>query len=425
MKPMAGMTISEKILAAASGKDYVRPGEIVDARVDMAMVNEITGPLAIQTFKRIGLKNVWDNQRIVLVLDHQVPADSVKSAELHKIMREFAKEQNIPFLYDVGDGGICHQIMVERGHVRPGELIVGADSHTCTYGALGAFSTGIGSTEMAAVFMSGKLWFKVPETIRVEINGSAPPMVFPKDIILKVISIVGADGATYKAIEYCGETVKNMNIDGRLTLCNMAVEMGAKTGIIEPDEKTREYLISIGIRDYTSLKSDEDAEYSKRIRVNISDLEPMVACPHSVDNVKPLKDVEGKEVNQVFLGSCTNGRIEDLRVAAKILKGKKIKDDVRMIVIPASRSIYLQALREGLIETFIEAGCTICNPGCGPCAGAHQGILGPGEVCLSTSNRNFKGRMGSADAEIYLASPATAAVSALEGKITDPRRLFE
>ncbi|MEM1550372.1 MAG: homoaconitase large subunit [Candidatus Bathyarchaeia archaeon] len=417
-----GKTIVEKIFSLSSGKD-VYAGDIVVAKVDAAMAHDGTVLLAIEAFEDMGGKSVWDPSKIILVIDHVAPSSNEIFAKVHDAMRGFSHKYGAK-IYDVGSG-ICHQLMVESGLVRPGSLIVGADSHTCTYGALGAFSTGIGSTEMAAVFMSGKLWFKVPETIRVEINGSAPPMVFPKDIILKVISIVGADGATYKAIEYCGETVKNMNIDGRLTLCNMAVEMGAKTGIIEPDEKTREYLISIGIRDYTSLKSDEDAEYSKRIRVNISDLEPMVACPHSVDNVKPLKDVEGKEVNQVFLGSCTNGRIEDLRVAAKILKGKKIKDDVRMIVIPASRSIYLQALREGLIETFIEAGCTICNPGCGPCAGAHQGILGPGEVCLSTSNRNFKGRMGSADAEIYLASPATAAVSALEGKITDPRRLFE
>jgi len=417
-----GKTIVEKIFSLSSGKD-VYAGDIVVAKVDAAMAHDGTVLLAIEAFEDMGGKSVRDPSKIILVIDHVAPSSNEIFAKVHDAMRGFSHKYGAK-IYDVGSG-ICHQLMVESGLVRPGSLIVGADSHTCTYGALGAFSTGIGSTEMAAVFMSGKLWFKVPETIRVEINGSAPPMVFPKDIILKVISIVGADGATYKAIEYCGETVKNMNIDGRLTLCNMAVEMGAKTGIIEPDEKTREYLISIGIRDYTSLKSDEDAEYSKRIRVNISDLEPMVACPHSVDNVKPLKDVEGKEVNQVFLGSCTNGRIEDLRVAAKILKGKKIKDDVRMIVIPASRSIYLQALREGLIETFIEAGCTICNPGCGPCAGAHQGILGPGEVCLSTSNRNFKGRMGSADAEIYLASPATAAVSALEGKITDPRRLFE
>ncbi|MCX8171166.1 MAG: homoaconitase large subunit [Candidatus Bathyarchaeota archaeon] len=421
------MTISEKILAYASGKNYVRPGDIVDAKIDMAMINEITGPLAIQMFKRIGLEKVWDNQRIVLVLDHQVPADSVKSAELHKIMRAFAEEQKIPYLYDVGDGGICHQVMVERGHVRPGELIVGADSHTCTYGALGAFATGIGSTEMAAVFMSGKLWFKVPETLEIEVDGSLPPMVLPKDVILKIVGMVGADGATYKAIEYHGATVKAMSMDGRLTLCNMAVEMGAKTGIVEPDDKTLELLHGLGIKEkkYAILKSDEDAEYAGKISLKVSDLEPMISCPHSVDNVKPVKEVEGKEVDQVFLGSCTNGRLEDLRVAAEILRGRRIKENVRMIVAPASRSIYLQALKEGLIEIFVRAGCMICNPGCGPCAGAHQGILAPGEVCLSTSNRNFKGRMGSVEAEIYLASPATAAATALEGRITDPRALLK
>jgi len=417
-----GKTIVEKIFSLSSGKDSYA-GDIVVASIDAAMAHDGTVLLALEAFKDMGGRSVWDPSKIILVIDHVAPSSNENFARVHEAMRRFARKYGAK-IYDVGSG-ICHQLMIESGIVRPGSLIVGADSHTCTYGALGAFSTGIGSTEMAAVFISGKLWFKVPETIRVEINGFTPPMVLPKDIILKIISVIGADGATYKALEYCGETIKNMSIDGRLTLCNMAVEMGAKTGIIEPDEKTKEYLASIGIRDYTYIRSDEDAEYAEKIRLDVSELEPMIACPHAVDNVKQVKDVEGIEINQVFLGSCTNGRIEDLRVAAKILEGKKIKDGVRMIVIPASKSIYLQALREGLIETFIKAGCTVCNPGCGPCAGAHQGILGPGEVCLSTSNRNFKGRMGSADAEIYLASPATAAASALEGKITDPRRLLK
>ncbi|MEM0049602.1 MAG: homoaconitase large subunit [Candidatus Bathyarchaeia archaeon] len=417
-----GKTIVEKIFSLSSGKDSYA-GDIVVASIDAAMAHDGTVLLALEAFEDMGGRSVWDPSKIILVIDHVAPSSNENFARVHEAMRRFARKYGAK-IYDVGSG-ICHQLMIESGIVRPGSLIVGADSHTCTYGALGAFSTGIGSTEMAAVFISGKLWFKVPETIKVEINGFTPPMVLPKDIILKIISVIGADGATYKALEYCGETIKNMSIDGRLTLCNMAVEMGAKTGIIEPDEKTKEYLASIGIRDYTYIKSDEDAEYAEKIRLDVSELEPMIACPHAVDNVKRVKDVEGIEINQVFLGSCTNGRIEDLRVAAKILEGKKIKDGVRMIVIPASRSIYLQALREGLIETFIKAGCTVCNPGCGPCAGAHQGILGPGEVCLSTSNRNFKGRMGSADAEIYLASPATAAASALEGKITDPRRLLK
>ncbi|MEM2321005.1 MAG: 3-isopropylmalate dehydratase large subunit [Candidatus Bathyarchaeia archaeon] len=417
-----GKTIAEKIFSLASGKD-VYAGDIVVAKVDAAMVHDGTALLALEAFEDMGGKSVWDPSRVLVVIDHVAPSSNESFAKVHESMRRFAHKYGTR-ICDVGSG-ICHQLMVESGLVRPGSLIVGADSHTCTYGALGAFSTGIGSTEMAAALMSGKLWFKVPGTIRIEINGSLLPMVLPKDLILKIVGNIGADGATYRAVEYCGETIKNMSIDGRLTLCNMAVEMGAKSGIIEPDEKTKEYLRSIGVKDYIFIENDEDAEYSEKISIKASDLEPMVACPHSVDNVKPVKDVEGIEVDQVFLGSCTNGRIEDLRIASEILKGRKIKSGVRMIVIPASRSVYLQALREGLIERFIEAGCVVCNPGCGPCAGAHQGILGPEEVCLSTSNRNFKGRMGSADAEIYLASPATAAASALEGKITDPRKLLK
>ncbi|MEM1515486.1 MAG: homoaconitase large subunit [Candidatus Bathyarchaeia archaeon] len=416
-----GKTITEKIFSLTSGRDAYA-GDIIVARVDAAMAHDGTALPAIEAFKNMGGRDVWDPSKIILVIDHVAPSSNENFAKLHKVMRDFAHKHGTK-IYDAGSG-VCHQLMVESGLICPGSLVVGADSHTCTYGAFGAFSTGIGSTEMAAVFMSGKLWFKVPETIRIEVNGLPPPMVLPKDVILKIIGVIEADGATYKAVEYCGETIRNISIDGRLTLCNMAVEMGAKAGIIEPDEKTREYLSKIGAKDYLLIKSDEDAEYSEEIKIDVSDLEPMVACPHSVDNVRPVKDVEGIEIDQVFLGSCTNGRIEDLRVAAKILKGRRVKDSVRMIVVPASRSTYLQALREGLIEIFIEAGCIICSPGCGPCAGAHQGILGPGEVCLSTSNRNFRGRMGSTEAEIYLASPATAAISAIEGKITDPRKLL-
>ncbi|MCD6470880.1 3-isopropylmalate dehydratase large subunit [Candidatus Bathyarchaeota archaeon] len=419
------MNICEKILAAASGKDIVKPGDIVEAKVDMAMVNEITGPLAIQTFKKIGLEKVWDNQRIVLVLDHQVPADSIKSAELHKIMRKFAREQNIPFLYDVGDGGICHQVMVESGHVRPGALIVGADSHTCTYGALGAFATGIGSTEMAAVFATGEIWLKVPSAIKINVFGKFRDFVTPKDLILNIIGRIRADGAIYKAIEFAGPTIRDMSISGRLTLCNMTVEMGAKTGIIEPDEKTIEYVKKRTDKPFKLFRSDPDAEYERTMEFNVDHLEPMVACPHSVDNVKPVKDVEDVEINQAFLGSCTNGRLEDLEIAAKILKGRRVKKGVRMLVTPASSKIYFQALRKGILEIFAEAGACICPPTCGACFGGHMGILASGEVCVSTSNRNFVGRMGSPDAEIYLASPATVAASAITGKITDPRRFLE
>jgi 3-isopropylmalate/(R)-2-methylmalate dehydratase large subunit len=419
------MNISEKILAAASGRDYVKPNDIVEAKVDMAMINEITGPLAIQMFKRIGLSKVWDNQRIVLVLDHQVPADSIKSAELHKIMRAFAREQNIPYLYDVGDGGICHQVMVERGHVRPGELIVGADSHTCTYGALGAFATGIGSTEMAAVFATGKIWLKVPSAIKINVIGKFRKFVTPKDLILDVIGKIGADGAIYKAVEFTGPTIREMSISGRLTLCNMTVEMGAKSGIIEPDEKTIQYVRTRTNKSFNIFKSDLDADYERTLEFNVDDLEPMVACPPSVDNVKPVKDVEGVEIDQAFLGSCTNGRLEDLVLAAEILRGKRVKKGVRMLVTPASSEVYLQALGMGLLEVFVKAGACICNPTCGACFGGHMGLLAAGEVCISSSNRNFVGRMGSPEAKIYLASPATVAASAIEGKIVDPRRFME
>jgi len=417
-----GKTIAEKILSLASGKD-VCAGDIVVARVNAAMAHDGTALLAIESFREMNGQSLWDPSRVFLVIDHVAPSATESFSRVHKVMREFARMHGAN-LYEAGSG-ICHQLMVESGLIYPSALAVGADSHTCTYGALGAFATGIGSTEMAAVFMSGKLWFKVPETLKVEVDGALPPMVLPKDVILKIIGLVGADGATYKAVEFCGSTVKSMSVDGRLTLCNMAVEMGAKTGIIETDEKTMNYLGGLGVKEGLRLRSDEDADFSSKIFFDVSNLEPQVSCPHNVDNVRSVKEVEGVEVNQVFLGSCTNGRLEDLRVAAEILKGKTIRRGVRMIVAPASRSIYLQALKEGLIEIFVEAGCIVCNPGCGPCAGAHQGILAPGEVCLSTSNRNFKGRMGSPDAEIYLASPATAAVSALEGRITDPRVLLK
>jgi len=419
------MNIAEKILAHASGREEVKPGEIVQPKVDMAMVNEITGPLAIKAFKKIGVPKVWDNSRIVLIQDHQVPADTVKSAELHRIMRQFAEEQKIKFFYDVGFGGICHQIMVEKGHALPGELIVGADSHTCTYGALGAFATGIGSTEMAAVFATGEIWLRVPSTIRVNATGSFKKHVTPKDLILYIIGKIGAAGATYKAVEFTGPTISRISVSGRMTLCNMTVEMGAKTGLINPDEITLKYVKSRARRPFKPLKSDSDAEYERTLEVDVDRLEPQVACPHSVDNVKPVKSVEEIEINQAFLGSCTNGRLEDLEAAAEILKGKKISKGVRMIVTPASQEIYLQALKSGLLEIFVEAGALVTNPTCGACFGGHMGLLAPGEVCISSSNRNFVGRMGSPEAEVYLASPVTVAASALAGKIVDPAGYLE
>ncbi len=409
-------------MAKASGKREVQPGDIVDASVDMVMVHDLTGPLAVEAFKRIGIGHVWDNNKIVIILDHQVPAESVKAAELHKILRSFAREQGIRF-YDVGRGGICHQVMPEKGHVLPGTVMVGADSHTCTYGAFGAFATGIGSTEAAAVFATGKIWLKVPETLRINIEGDFQRYVTPKDLILSLVGKVGADGATYKAVEFTGSTIRNMAIAGRMTLCNMTVEMGAKNGIIEPDEVTRTFLEGRTTKAFQTHSSDVDAAYERVLEFDVSNLEPTVSCPTSVDNVKLVSELDNVEVDQAFIGSCTNGRIEDLRLAAQVIKGKKIKDGVRTLVIPASQEVYRQAIAEGLVEIFTDAGALVCGSACGPCLGGHIGLLAAGETCVSTSNRNFIGRMGSTKANVYLASPATVAASALTGRITDPREL--
>ncbi|MDH5701809.1 MAG: homoaconitase large subunit [Candidatus Bathyarchaeota archaeon] len=417
------MNIIEKILARASGRGEVSPGEIVEASIDMAMIHDLTGPLTIESFRKIGAKKVWNSQRIVVILDHIVPASSVKSAELHKVLRKFAEEQKIGNFYDVGQGGVCHQVMPEKGHVRPGELIVGADSHTCTYGAFGAFATGIGSTEMAAVFGTGSLWFKVPEVIKVNVTGRFQSFVTPKDLILNIISRIKADGAIYNGIEFAGPTIRDMGVDGRMVLCNMAVEMGAKTGIIEPDETTLNYVKSRTKEPFKPVKSDLEGTYKKVLDMDVTDLEPQVSCPHSVDNVKPVSEVDKVEIDQAFIGSCTNGRLEDLRLAAKLLKGRKVREGVRLLVTPSSQEVYAEALQEGLIKTFLEAGAIVCNPTCGPCLGGHLGLLAPGETCISSSNRNFVGRMGSPKAHVYLASPATVAASAVTGKITDPRLL--
>ena len=420
------MNISEKILAKASGKKEVHQGEIVDANVDMIMVHDLTGPLAVEAFKKIGTKKVWDNKKAVVILDHQVPAESVKAAELHKTMRQFAKDQNLPF-YDVGRGGICHQVMPEKGHVVPGTVIVGADSHTCTYGAFGAFATGIGSTEAAAVLATGKMWLKVPEAIKVKVSGEFQKFVTPKDLILAIIGKMGVDGAIYKSAEFTGPTIKGMSIAGRMTMCNMAVEMGAKNGIIEPDETTRKFLEGRvkAMPDFATLKSDKDAVYECTVEFDVSKMEPQIACPSSVDNVKPVSEVSNTPIEQAFIGSCTNGRIEDLRLAAQVIKGKRVKDGVRALVIPASQEVYRQALDEGLMEIFTDAGAIVCGSACGPCLGGHIGLLAAGESCVSTSNRNFIGRMGSTQANVFLASPATVAASAVTGKITDPRKVHK
>ena len=419
------MNITEKILAKASGKKTVSSGEMVDANVDMVMVHDLTGPLAVEAFKKIGVQKVWDNQKVVVILDHQVPAESVKAAELHKTMRQFAKDQNLR-IYDVGKGGICHQVMPEKGHVVPGTVIVGADSHTCTYGAFGAFATGIGSTEAAAVFATGKIWLKVPPAIKVNVTGKFQKYVTPKDLILSIIGKMSVDGAIYKSAEFTGPTIKSMSMAGRMTLCNMAVEMGAKNGIVEPDETTRKFLegrVNKQLPPFEALKSDADASYERTVEFDVSKMEPQVACPSSVDNVKPVSEVGNVPIEQAFIGSCTNGRIEDLRLAAQVLKGKRVKDNVRTLVIPASQEVYRQALSEGLLEIFTDAGAIVCGSACGPCLGGHIGLLAANEVCVSTSNRNFIGRMGSTKASVYLASPATVAASAVTGKITNPQQL--
>jgi 3-isopropylmalate/(R)-2-methylmalate dehydratase large subunit len=418
------MNITEKILAKASGKKAVHPGEIVDANVDMVMVHDLTGPLAVEAFKKIGTPKVWDNKKVVVILDHQVPAESVKAAELHKTMRQFAKDQNLTF-YDVGRGGICHQVMPEKGHVTPGAVIVGADSHTCTYGAFGAFATGIGSTEAAAVFATGKIWFKVPPTIKVNVKGNFQKYVTPKDLILNIIGKLSVDGTIYKAAEFTGPAIKDMSIAGRMTVCNMAVEMGAKNGIIEPDATTRKFLEgrTNAMPDFKTLQSDKDAAYEKTVEFDVSKMPSQVACPSSVDNVKAVSEVSNVPVDQAFIGSCTNGRLEDLQLAAQVLKGRKVKDGVRALVIPASQEVYRQAMQEGLLEIFTDAGAIVCGSACGPCLGGHIGLLAAGETCVSSSNRNFIGRMGSTQANVYLASPATVAASAVTGKLTDPTTL--
>ena len=412
------MTMSEKILAKASNKEKSKAGEIVMANIDVAMTHDLTGPLSVESFNKIGAKKVWDPSKIVIPFDHQVPADSLDAANNHIIMRKFVKEQNIENFYDVNEG-VCHQILPELGHVVPGEVIVGTDSHTCTHGALGAFSTGIGSTDMAMVFSTGQLWFKVPETIQFNIEGTLNKNVYAKDVILNIIGQVGADGATYKACEFAGSTVANMSLSDRMVLCNMAIEMGGKTGLVEVDEKTLKYVENRSTKPYEIFKTDLDAPSLEIINIDVNDLEPQIACPHNVDNVKPVSEVD-TEIDQVFLGSCTNGRISDMREAAKILKGKKIANGLRMLVIPASKEVYTKSLNEGLINIFVDAGALVCNPCCGPCLGGHVGLIGPGEVSLSTSNRNFKGRQGSPDGEVYLSSAAVAAASAIEGRIVSP-----
>jgi len=422
---MSGQTLSEKIFSIASQKE-VHAGEFVMADIDGAMIHDITGPLAVKGFYEIAGRDarVWDPARIVLLFDHQVPADSLKAAENHIMLRKFAQEQGI-LNYDIFCG-VCHQVMPEKGHVLPGQIILGTDSHTCTYGALGAFATGVGSTDMSSVFATGKLWFMVPKTLQIMIEGRLPARVTSKDAVLKIIGDIGADGANYLACEFLGEAAVRMSIPERMTVSNMAIEMGAKAGIFETDETTIKYLEG-RVKDRAAIRegivrTDEDASVTRKCW-NVSDLEPQIALPHNVDNVKPISQVPETKLDQVFLGSCTNGRFEDLQLASQMMKGEPVAKGVRMIVVPASRVEYMKCLHAGLIEKFMEAGAMFESACCGPCMGGSFGLLGAGERCLSTSNRNFVGRQGSPQAFVYLCSPATAGASAITGYITDPREI--
>jgi 3-isopropylmalate/(R)-2-methylmalate dehydratase large subunit len=417
---MPGMTFCQKVLSRASGTS-ANPGDIVSAKIDLAMSHE-NSLLVMKAFREMGAKKIWDRNKVVVLFDHRVPANTVKTAEGHRAVREFAKEAELPHFLDLGEG-ICHQVIPEKGFSLPGMLIVGTDSHTTTYGAFGAFATGIGATEMAAVWATGELWLRTPETIRVRMIGALSKRVSSKDAILHVIGDLGADGASYACVEFSGIVVDRMSIASRMVLSNMSTEMGAKTGVVFPDEKTKEYLSTRASGKWESVFSDPSAEVKEEREYDLSGLTPQVARPHRVDDVVPIEEVEGKSIDQAFIGSCTNGRLEDLQIARDVLRGMRVADSVRFIVAPASRKIYMEAVETGVLADIVRSGGIVLNPGCGPCLGAHQGLLAAGERCISTTNRNFRGRMGSPEAEIYLASPATVAASALKGQIADPREV--
>jgi 3-isopropylmalate/(R)-2-methylmalate dehydratase large subunit len=418
-----GMTITEKILASHSGLDQVKPGDLIQANVDMALANDITAPLAIKVFEEIGKDSVFDREKIALVPDHFVPNKDIPSARQAKMMREFARRYDIKNYFEVGEMGIEHVILPEKGLVLPGDLVAGADSHTCTYGALGAFATGVGSTDLGVIMATGKVWLKVPPTIRCIFEGRLLQWVGGKDLILYLIGMLGVEGANYRAIEFSGPAIKGLSMDSRFTMANMVIECGAKNGVFGVDDTTVRYLKGRSSRKIIIVKHDHDADYERELFINAGEITPQVAFPHSPDNVRPVHEAKGIALDQVFIGSCTNGRMEDLYQAAKVLKGRSVAKGIRLIVIPGSPLIYSEAIREGIIETFIKAGATIGPPSCGPCLGGHLGVLADGERCASTTNRNFIGRMGDPESEVYLVNPAVAAASAILGRIGSPEEL--
>ncbi|WP_055071368.1 3-isopropylmalate dehydratase large subunit [Clostridium massiliamazoniense] len=418
-----GMTMTQKILAAHAGLKKVKAGQLIEANLDMVLGNDITTPVAVKEFEKLGLKKVFNSDKVAIVPDHFTPNKDIKSAEQCKCIREFARDKEVNNFFDIGEMGIEHVILPEKGLVVAGDIVIGADSHTCTYGALGAFSTGIGSTDMAAGMATGKCWFKVPSAIKFVLKNKPSKWVSGKDLILHIIGTIGVDGALYKSMEFTGEGVKHLSMDSRFTVSNMAIEAGAKNGIFPVDELTIEYLKEHGKREWKVFEADEDAVYDKVYEIDLSTLKPTVAFPHLPENTRTIDNVGNVEINQVVIGSCTNGRIEDLRMAAEIFKGRKVKKQVRTIIIPGSQKIYLQAMEEGLLRTFIESGAIVSTPTCGPCLGGHMGILAKGERCVSTTNRNFVGRMGHVESEVYLANPVVAAASAILGKISSPDEL--
>lgn len=416
-------TITQKILAAHAGKEFVEPGELINAKLDLVLGNDITAPIAIREFEKTGAKTVFDNERVALVPDHSTPNKDIKSAELVKVLREFSRKHNIKYFYEIGKMGVEHTLLPDEGLVGPGDAVIGADSHTCTYGALGAFSTGVGSTDLACAMALGETWFKVPEQIKFVYYGKFPKWVGGKDLILYTIGKIGVDGALYCSMEFTGEAISELDMAGRFTMCNMAIEAGGKNGIIAPDDKTIEYAKGRTVRDYKVYQSDPDAEYKDVIEIDVSKLEPIVSFPHLPENAKPISEATDVRIDQSVIGSCTNGRIEDLRIAAQVLKGRKVHPDVRLIVIPATQEIYMQCIKEGLTEIFVEAGGAVSTPTCGPCLGGHMGVLAGGERSVATTNRNFVGRMGHVKSEVYLANPAIAAASAVLGRLGSPEEL--